>query len=494
LNEVVESAATTTIAGDIEQPTSGQRTYTYDQIGNLTGDIAEEIQEIKWTVYGKIKEVIRTTTSSKPEIEFEYNAVGQRVLKSVTQNGNTVKTWYIRDASGNIMSTYTETTNDLIWESSMIYGSSRVGAYNPGVVLNQSGGDPDILEVIRGNKHYEMANHLGNVLATITDRKIGSNGSTTGNYIYFSVDYMSVSDYYPFGMMMQERSFTCSTNENKFSFNGKEMDNETYQGSIAFEARIYDARLGKFLSVDPWSYKYRYQSTYVFAHNSPIVLIDYLGLGRENDDSDSPPETNWHKKDRWERKFDRKYKRWEKNNRSSLSEVLSENYETFKNSKNWLGRTRSETRWFKKYENHTGNSPTTNWVVETSVPSTVLTGGGNRTTGTTTDVHNVGGSRGTMTITWDMQSIPDRLQVINTATGEILFDTQNLPEANSSGEVLEKNGSGQVVNFNLGSGNQSITVIVNPGNSSDDDTHFHYKITLTNIEPKVQTVEDASPE
>jgi hypothetical protein len=112
--------------------------------------------------------------------------------------------------------------------------------------LNQSGGDPDILEVTRGNKHYEMANHLGNVLATITDRKIGSNGSTIGNYIYFSVEYMSVSDYYPFGMMMQERSFTSNTNENKFSFNGKEKDNETYQGSIAFEARIYDSRFDCF--------------------------------------------------------------------------------------------------------------------------------------------------------------------------------------------------------------------------------------------------------
>ncbi|HEY8402017.1 MAG TPA: RHS repeat-associated core domain-containing protein, partial [Cytophagaceae bacterium] len=55
---------------------------------------------------------------------------------------------------------------------------------------------------------------------------------------------------------------------------------------IAFEARIYDPRLGRFLSCDPLEDEYPYQSTYVFAHNNPVALIDYLGMG-------DPPSLNW---------------------------------------------------------------------------------------------------------------------------------------------------------------------------------------------------------
>ena len=90
-------------------------------------------------------------------------------------------------------------------------------------------------------------------------------------------------EYPPFGMMMQERSFTSNSSENKYGFNGKEMDNETYQGSIAFEARIYDSRLGRFFSTDPLEAKYPFYSCYQFAANQPILSIDILGLEGSDD-------------------------------------------------------------------------------------------------------------------------------------------------------------------------------------------------------------------
>jgi RHS repeat-associated protein len=71
----------------------------------------------------------------------------------------------------------------------------------------------------------------------------------------------------------------------RFGFNGKEMDNEV-SGSgntIAFEARIYDSRLGRFFSTDPWEYKYAWQSSYAYFKNSPISTIDFLGKGGKDD-------------------------------------------------------------------------------------------------------------------------------------------------------------------------------------------------------------------
>lgn len=41
--------------------------------------------------------------------------------------------------------------------------------------------------------------------------------------------------------------------------------------------RIYDPRVGKFLSVDPLSKKYPWYTSYQFAGNTPIQAIDLDG-------------------------------------------------------------------------------------------------------------------------------------------------------------------------------------------------------------------------
>ena len=42
--------------------------------------------------------------------------------------------------------------------------------------------------------------------------------------------------------------------------------------------RVYQKRLGRFLSIDPLSKKYPFNSTFAFAENSPISGIDLEGL------------------------------------------------------------------------------------------------------------------------------------------------------------------------------------------------------------------------
>jgi RHS repeat-associated protein len=62
----------------------------------------------------------------------------------------------------------------------------------------------------------------------------------------------------------------------RFSFNGKENDDECRIQDYGM--RIYNSRLGKFLSVDPLQKKYPFVSPYHFAGNSPINFIDLDGL------------------------------------------------------------------------------------------------------------------------------------------------------------------------------------------------------------------------
>ena len=65
----------------------------------------------------------------------------------------------------------------------------------------------------------------------------------------------------------------------RFGFNSKERDDDIKGdgNSIAFEARIYDPRLGKFLSIDPLTARYPWNTPYSYAENKVINGIDIEG-------------------------------------------------------------------------------------------------------------------------------------------------------------------------------------------------------------------------
>ena len=78
----------------------------------------------------------------------------------------------------------------------------------------------------------------------------------------------------------------------RYGFNGKENDNEIKgEGNQQdYGMRIYDPRLGKFLSVDPLTRSYSELTPYQFASNSPICGIDEYGLERACYDKDEKQE------------------------------------------------------------------------------------------------------------------------------------------------------------------------------------------------------------
>ncbi len=175
--------------------------------------------------------------------------------------------------------TYKQLNTDFIWEDNAIYGASRLGQKSWQLNLTSLPGSTTLLHYsyTSGNKHFEMSNHLGNVLAVITDRKIAKDINADLRLDYFEVDYLSFTDYYPFGMQMKERSWSGGY---RFGFNGKEFDSEIYGMGNCYDYgfRIYNSRLGKFLSVDPLFKDYPELTTYQFASNTPIQAIDLDGL------------------------------------------------------------------------------------------------------------------------------------------------------------------------------------------------------------------------
>jgi RHS repeat-associated protein len=101
-----------------------------------------------------------------------------------------------------------------------------------------------------------MTNHLGNVLASVSDKKIAMDPGSTGLIEFYLPGIVSVSDYYPFGSPMPGRQY--SSNSYRYGYMNKEKDDE-FKGdgnSYDFNARIYDSRLGRWLSLDPLQAKY----------------------------------------------------------------------------------------------------------------------------------------------------------------------------------------------------------------------------------------------
>ncbi|MCB9059864.1 MAG: hypothetical protein H6627_14960 [Calditrichae bacterium] len=72
----------------------------------------------------------------------------------------------------------------------------------------------------------------------------------------------------------------AAANSYRYGFNGKEKDNEiSGQGNqYDYGFRIYNPRIGKFLSVDPLTGSYPWYTPYQFAGNTPIQAIDLDGL------------------------------------------------------------------------------------------------------------------------------------------------------------------------------------------------------------------------
>jgi len=296
LDKVVDGAADASTGEydkyrDIKQ---GQATgnYQYDAIGNLVSDASEYITGIEWTVYGKIGSIhkeepfpggsVKTT-----HITYTYDASGNRISKTVDidgygapSGGSITTTWYVRDAGGNVMSVYEHAnsgTSHLYQTELHLYGSSRLGIVKVDRDMQATAGD-EIATFTRGNKFFELGNHLGNVMATVTDRKVQVAETLASTTVgYYLPDVVNANDYYPFGMAMPGRKFSAPNSDYRYGFNGKENDKDIGEGVQDYGMRISDNRLGRFLSVDPLSVQYPWYTPYQFSGNKPIRYVDLDG-------------------------------------------------------------------------------------------------------------------------------------------------------------------------------------------------------------------------
>lgn len=253
--------------------------YQYDGIGNLIKDNAGNLDQIKWTVYGKIESIQK---KDGPRINYGYDASGNRISKSVNTNSGSNTTYYVRDAQGNVLGVYGLNNTSYSWQEQDLYGSSRLGMLKPNLSIASSsplgndsfnGSSDPLGNGVEGLRTYELTNHLGNVLSTITDRKIGVDGDGDGSIDYYKADEASAQDYYPFGMQMPGRVF--NNGAYRYGYNGQDCSNELNDNLYTAQFWEYDSRIGRRWNMDPINKEY--ESSYATLSNNPIARMDPNG-------------------------------------------------------------------------------------------------------------------------------------------------------------------------------------------------------------------------
>ncbi len=193
------------------------------------------------------------TTGIIPMMDIVYNDRGHRVRKTFyNPNGNTEETFYVRDLEGTTVGVYTKiNSNDVNIKEVAVYGHGRLGDYDFNSFQPDPPTGPD------GTYRYQLIDHLGNVRVVLSKAADGT------------PLVLSKTDYYPFGMPMPYRT---QEGDYRYAFQGQEKDPET--GKEAFELRIWDNRIGRWLTVDPQG---QHSSPYLGMDNNPITNVDLNG-------------------------------------------------------------------------------------------------------------------------------------------------------------------------------------------------------------------------
>jgi RHS repeat-associated protein len=199
--------------------------YNYDAIGNLTQDLRSDVTAIIYNQFHNLP--IQMQKSNNDVFSYRYNAEGNRSAK-------------------------------------VLLGGD-VDYYIDGIVIDQND-KPENYSITEGfatldgsnnlQKNYNITDWLGNIRLVM---------DATGNI-------QNVRDHFPYGLLMDGRTFTGNTEGARYQFTGHEFDGETMYGYHG--ARYYNRELGKYMSMDPLQTKFSSWSPYGYSLSNPINFLD----------------------------------------------------------------------------------------------------------------------------------------------------------------------------------------------------------------------------
>lgn len=244
--------------------------YQYDENGNMISDYNKGITSI---TYNHLNLPTKIIFGASGTIEYLYNAVGEKLLKTITTGTIVNSTQYFDgfqylDAGGTGYSLDFFPTSEGYIKNTVVNGSNNF------------------------NYIFNYTDHLGNVRLSYTK---DPDGGTTPIVL-------EENNYYPFGLNhknynMSQRTYNKSGQGNiqvcnncptgyKYKYNGKEFQEEMGLNIYDYGARNYDPALGRWMNIDPLAEKNRRHSPYAYTVNNPVYYIDPDGMLQAPNGSD----------------------------------------------------------------------------------------------------------------------------------------------------------------------------------------------------------------
>jgi RHS repeat-associated protein len=177
-----------------------------------------------------------------------------------------------------------------------LYGSKRIGVIDtnlqvyPYTATTLSAPlDSSRTSYLEGQKQYELDNHLGNVIVTVNDKKTAIDTNHDGVADYYMPVVVNSQDYYIYGSVSRHYQ-RLGDSAFAYLFNSKLHDDDIYgkDNSYDYGMRMYDPRLGRFMSVDPLTQKFSFYTPYQFSGNKPIWATDLDGAEEDKSNDGTP--------------------------------------------------------------------------------------------------------------------------------------------------------------------------------------------------------------
>ena len=194
--------------------------YFYDQNGNLKRDLNRNINAIGYN-----------SLNLPDRVGFQ---VGGEIINLYAADGSKLRAIHISDRD----TLTTDYCGNAIYENGVL-----------STLLTEEG----YISLSDTTYHYFVQDNQGNNRVVISQ-----NG-----------DAEEVNHYYPFGGI-----FESSSNVQPYKYNGKELDTFKKLNWHDYGARMYDATLGRWHSIDPMAEKYYASSPYNYCDNNPIGRRD----------------------------------------------------------------------------------------------------------------------------------------------------------------------------------------------------------------------------